>query len=125
MFIFTNVFILFMSLIIIFVLGPSLITIYRFPEYMIFKEIYLFGFIENVENLVGMIYFLNLFITSSLCLINIKSIIKNNYTFYILIILILLLTEFVSDKYTYSLFIYKYLPFILLSFIFLNILKKE
>lgn len=125
LFVFTNLFILIISLIIIFVLGPHLISIYRFPEYMIFKEIYLFGFIENVENLVGMIYFLNLFIASSLCLVSIKKICNNNYTIYILISLVLILTEFVSDKYMYSLLIYKYLPFILLSFIFLNILKKE
>ena len=125
LFIFTNIFILFMVIIIIFVLGPNLICIYRFPEYMIYKEISLFGFIENVENLVGLIYFLNLFITSSLCLINIKKIVKNKYTIYIIIFTILYITEFVSDKYEYSMFIYKYLPFILLIFMFLNILKKE
>ena len=125
LFIFTNIFILFMVIIIIFVLGPNLISIYRFPEYMIYKEIYLFGFIENVENLVGLIYFLNLFITSSLCLINIKNIVKNDYILYLIIIFILLLTEYVSDKYMYSLLIYKYLPFILLAFILFNVLKKE
>lgn len=125
LFIFTNIFITFMSIIIIFVLGPNLIYMYRFPEYMIYKEIYLFGFIENVENLVGLIYFLNLFITSSLCLIRIKDIIEKNYVLYMLVIVILLLTEFVSDKYKYSLFIYKYLPFILLIFIILNAVKKE
>ena len=125
LFIFTNLFILFMVCIITFVLGPNLMSIYRFPEYMIYKEIYLFGFIENVENLVGLIYFLNLFITSSLCLINIKKIVKSKYTLYITIISVLYLTEFVSDKYMYSLVIYKYLPIILIMFIFLNTLKKE
>ena len=125
LFIFTNLFLLFMSLIIVFVLGPNLISIYRYPEYMIYKEINLFGFVQNVENLVCLYYLLNIFITSSLCLINIKDIVKNNYTLYILITTILFITEFVSDKYRYSMFIYKYLPLILIMFIFLNILKKE
>ena len=125
----TNICILFITFMIIFVLGTNLITIYRFPEYMIFKEIHLFGFIENVENLVGLIYFLNIFITSSLCLVNIKDIVKHNNILYILIFLIIILTELVSDKYKYSLLIYKYLPYILLLFIFtyifIRILKKE
>ncbi|MBR5662426.1 MAG: hypothetical protein IKX00_02100 [Bacilli bacterium] len=125
LFIFTNIFLVFMSVMIIFILGPNLISIYRFPEYMIYKEINLFGFVENVENLVCLVYFLNIFITSSLCLINIKNVVKNNYTFYILVTLILFITEFVSDKYKCSLFIYKYLPLILLVFIFFNVLKKE
>ena len=125
LFIFTNLFLLFMSLIIVFVLGPNLISIYRYPEYMIYKEINLFGFVQNVENLVCLYYLLNIFITSSLCLINIKEIVKNNYTLYVLITTILFITEFVSDKYRYSMFIYKYLPLILIMFIFLNILKKE
>lgn len=128
-FIFTNIFILFITVMIIYVLGPNLIQIYRFPEYMIYKEIHLFGFIENVENLVGLIYFLNLFITSSLCLYNIKDVVKNNYIFYLLMILVLFITEIVSDKYKYSLLIYKYLPYVLLTIIILytilNVLKKQ
>lgn len=125
LFLFSNIFILFMSVIIIFVLGPNLISIYRFPEYMIYKEINLFGFIENVENLVCLVYFLNLFVTTSLCFSNINNITNNKYIKYILIGFILFITEFVSDKYKYSLFIYKYLPLILLSFIILHVLKKE
>ena len=123
-FIFTNLFLLFMSLVIIFVLGSNLISIYRFPEYMIYKEIYLFGFIENVENLVGLIYFLNLFITSSLCLYNINEITHKRYINILLGALILVITEIVSDKYKYSLIIYKYLPFILLIFILLYNIEK-
>ena len=87
------------------------------------------NFIENVENLVGLIYVLNLFITSSLCLYNIKDVVKNNYIFYLLMILILFITEIVSDKYKYSLLIYKYLPYVLLTIIILytilNVLKKQ
>jgi len=125
LFLFSNIFILFMSVIIIFVLGPNLISIYRFPEYMIYKEINLFGFIENVENLVCLVYFLNIFVTTSLCFSNINNITSNKYIKYIFIGFILFITEFVSDKYKYSLFIYKYLPLILLSFIILHVLKKE
>lgn len=128
-FIFSNIFLIFISLIITFVLGPNLMSIYRFPEYMIFKEINLFGFVENVENLVGLIYYINLFITSSLCLYNIKSITKNKYILYIISFVILFITEFVSINYKYSLIIYKHLPYILFSFILINIfiyiIKKE
>ena len=128
-FLIINILILFMSIIIIFVLGPNLITMLRFPEYMIYKEINLFGFIENVENLVGLVYYINLFITSSLCLYTLKSIVKHNYIIYLIIVSILVITEFVSDKYKYSLLIYKYLPQILITlvilYIFNYILKKE
>ena len=128
-YIFSNIFLIFISLIITFVLGPNLMSIYRFPEYMIFKEINLFGFVENVENLVGLIYYINLFITSSLCLYNIKSITKNKYSLYIISFVILFITEFVSINYKYSLIIYEHLPYILFSFILINIfiyiIKKE
>ncbi len=128
-YIFSNIFLIFISLIITFVLGPNLMSIYRFPEYMIFKEINLFGFVENVENLVGLIYYINLFITSSLCLYNIKSITKNKYIVYRVSCVILFITEFVSINYKYSLIIYKHLPYILFSFILINvfiyIIKKE
>lgn len=113
----------------IYTLGPKLIKIYRFPEFMILKEISLFNFIENVENLVGLVWFFNIFITSSLSVYHLNSNIKNNIILFVLLSTITLTCEFVSDKYTYALFIYNALPYILLSFIiifiFFCLIKKR
>ncbi len=96
----------------IYVLGPYLIKIFRFPEYMVLKQIKLFNFIEKVENLIGLIWFFNLFICSSISIYNLEKINKNKT--YLIIIIILYIIEFVTNNYEYATIIYKYLPIILL-----------
>ena len=120
----------FIGSIIIFVLGPSLIKIYRFPEYMVLKQLKIFNFVEKIENLVGMIWFFDLFISSSICLYNIDKTIKSNKVFYIIPILIIFLVEFSSYHYQIVMFIYKYMPYLLLSlgilfFICLYFIKRK
>lgn len=112
---------IFIGTIIIFVLGPSLIKIYRFPEYMVLKQLKLFNFVEKIENLVGMIWFFDLFISSSVCLYNIDKTVKNNKIFYFITIALIFMGEISAKHYEIIMFIYNYIPHILfiLGFIFL------
>lgn len=114
--------------IIIFSLGPYLIKIYRFPEYMVLKQIKIFNFIEKIENLIGLIWFFDLFISASLCIYNIDKINKsNNILNIITLISTVIIIEFVSNHYEYATIIYKNLPIFLLIcglLIFLALYKK-
>lgn len=110
---------IFVGIIIIFVLGPNLIQIYRFPEYMVLKQLKLFNFVEKIENLVGMIWFFNLFITSSISLYNIDKTVKNTKTRFLLYVSLTLLIECFAYHYELVLFIYKNMPYLLLAFGFI------
>ena len=101
------------GVLIISVLGPYLIKIFRFPEYMVLKQLKIFNFIEKVENLIGLIWFFDLFISSSICLYDINKITNSKYINIPLIIIILLTIEFITKHYEYAMFIYKNLPILL------------
>ena len=121
---------IFIGSVIIFVLGPSLIKIYRFPEYMVLKQLKLFNFVEKIENLVGMIWFFDLFITSSISVYNLDKTINNNKLFMIIIIIIILLVELFSHYYKLVMFLYKYMPILLfgigiLFFICLYLIRRK
>lgn len=116
--------------IIIYVLGPSLIKIFRFPEYMVLKQLKIFNFVEKIENIAGMIWFFNLFISLSLSIYNSCKIINNDILIKIILGIIIIIVEFISKKYEYAMFIYKNLPYLLLPigfifFITILIIKKR
>lgn len=54
------------------ILGPNYIVIYRFPEYMMLKEINLFAFIANVHNIFAFIFGNELIISIIIYLNNLK-----------------------------------------------------
>ena len=56
------------------ILGPNFIVIYQYPEYMILKEIKMFSFIANVENIFAFIFGNEIIISIILYLKNIKNI---------------------------------------------------
>ncbi|MDE5538979.1 MAG: spore germination protein, partial [Bacilli bacterium] len=62
------------------VLGEALVNIFRFPEYMVLKQIKLFNFIEKMENVLSIIWIIDLFITGSMAIYSIKEMMpqKNN-----------------------------------------------
>ena len=104
---------LFIGIFIIYVLGPYLIKVFRFPEYMVLKQIKVFNFIEKIENLVGLIWIFNLFISASISLYNVNKIIKNNKFMIFFVVLVPFLVEFISSNYNYAISIYKNLPLLL------------
>ena len=62
------------SILTIGILGPNLIRVYEYPEYIILKEIVLFNFVEKIENILIIPWIINLFILLFVSIINIKKI---------------------------------------------------
>lgn len=117
-----------MGSVIIFTLGPKLITMFRFPEYMVLKQIKLFNFIEKIENLIGLLWFLDLFISTSISIYGINKLNKNNkYITGFILILILYVVEYITKKYIYANVLYKNVPWVLLvsGFIFFIIIFNK
>ena len=53
-------------------LGNNLLNVYRFPEYAVIKQIKIFDFIENIENMSAFGWYAESFIVISLIIYNIK-----------------------------------------------------
>lgn len=97
----------------IFTLGPYLIKVFRFPEYMVLKQLKLFNFIEKIENLIGLIWFFDLFISSSISIYSIDKLTKSNTINVLILSAVILLIEFVTANYEYVTMIYKNLHIML------------
>ena len=59
-------------ILIITILGKYLIPLYRYPEYVILKNINIFNFVEKIENILIIPWILNLFILFFTSILNIK-----------------------------------------------------
>lgn len=98
------------------ILGEQLVHIYRFPEYMVLKQLKLFRFIEKVENILSIAWIFNIFILLMMSIYSLKELLPNKKPKLITII-ILILTVFMIDKvfafnYVNELRIYKILPYL-------------
>lgn len=98
------------------ILGEELIHIYRFPEYMVLKQLKLFQFIEKVENILSISWIFNIFILLMMSIYSLKELVPNKKP-KIITSLILILTVYIIDKifafnYVNELRIYHYLPYI-------------
>lgn len=102
-------------LLIIGVLGITLSSIYRYPEYALLKKIVMLDFIEKQENFLALIYFIDLFVTGVVS----SSVLKRLYnpkTYYMLLISLLLFTLFIFiNNYQNVLLIYHYSSYILFA----------
>lgn len=104
------------------IVGPVLSSAYRFPEYVILKEIKLLDFVEKIENIVAISWIFDHFIYASLSSLFIKELLpknKNTLLHAILIFLVYFISFRILGKYyTYELFLYYFLPiFIFVIFI--------
>lgn len=108
------------------VLGPTLSTILRYPEYMALKKIRIFGFIDNIENILTFTWLFDLIILGFLSAYNIKKIVKQNIEskqitnifYYVILAAIIYIAIYIFNVYYYNtLLLYKYEPFILYGFI--------
>lgn len=116
-YIFTTIIITILAVFIVGVLGPFLITIYRFPEYMMLKDIEILNFIEKVENVISISWLLDNFILLCLAACFLKRLLPkkyNNYSFITIMILIFMSICFIfGNNYINDLKIYLYFPHIL------------
>ncbi len=100
-YIYANISILFITLSIILALGEPLLKIYSFPEYDVLKQIKILDFIENVENLSTFVWYFDLFITLATVTSNLKETLPRKYNkiyFYLLILLIVIISNFVIGE---------------------------
>lgn len=98
------------------ILGEEIVHIYRFPEYMVLKQLKLFQFIEKVENILSIAWIFNIFILLMTSIHSIKELLPNKKS-KIITVIILILTLYMIDKvfafnYVNELRIYKLLPYI-------------
>lgn len=98
------------------VLGEALVNIFRFPEYMVLKQIKLFSFIEKMENVLSLIWVLDLFITVSMAIYSIKELVPDTKsklsTIGILIALIFIIDNFLAFNYVNELKTYYIFPYV-------------
>lgn len=112
-YLFSSLTVIVIALFIIGVLGPNLIKIYRYPEYMTLKKIKLFNFIEKVENIISIAWLFDLFMTLSIAGNNLKECLPKKglkLTFPILLFLLYLVTLLCGIYYSKELFLYEILP---------------
>ena len=106
-----------LGLVIMAVLGPNLIKVYRYPEYIILKDIELFNFIEHQENIISIIWITNLITALGVCGSNIRNCMPNNHKdlFFILILILSYIISILEGTYyAKELVLYHSLPFIFL-----------
>ena len=117
------------------VFGEVLVNVFRFPEYMILKQVKLFDFIEKIENVLSIAWAFDLFITAAFSIYSIKTLVPQKHnTLYTLItvgIIAIIIDKFLDFNYVYELFLYYALPYIaiiipvILILLFLYLLKKR
>lgn len=110
-----------LSLLIVFicvngVLGQDLVSILRFPEYMVLKQLKLLNFIEKVENILSIVWAFDLFITITMSIYSIKELVPKKkdklITNIILIITIFIISKFFAFDYVNELNLYHLTPYI-------------
>lgn len=127
---------IFKMYLIIAIVGPMLASIFRFPEYIILKEIKLLDFIEKVENIVALSWVFDYFIYMAMSAYFIKELLpkKGNEIWHFLICIGIYILAFmvIGKNYSYIIFIYYYLSLLIfLTFvvtippIFIHTFKKR
>lgn len=103
--------------------GDSLMKMYTYPEYASLKQIKMFNFIENIENISTFGWYTEIFMFISLLTRKIKENIpfkfSNIYLIIILLSSIFLIDYLIGNHYHFFLLVYKYYHFILISFFLL------
>ncbi len=116
---------IFKMFLIIAIVGPILASIYRFPEYIILKEIKLLDFIEKIENIVALSWIFDVFIYLSMSSLMIKELIpqKGKGIIHAIIITIgfLLSSLFIGKYYTNEVYIYYFFPIFIAIVFFVTI----
>ena len=117
------------------VFGEVLVNVFRFPEYMVLKQVKLLNFIEKVENILSVAWAFDLFITSAFSIYSIKELVPKKHsnwsTLIIIIIVAILIDKFFDANYIHELFVYYALPYvsfilpIIIILLFLYLLKKK
>lgn len=96
-------------------LGPGLINIYRYPEYIILKEVSFFDTLANLENFISFIWIFDVIIFLISCANTIKKSINNNKFTYGIIVGLLLLAAYLNKFYEFIIATYNYSFYVLIA----------
>lgn len=117
-------------------LGIYLTSIYQYPEYIVLKNIELFGFIDRIENLVTIQWIFGLFMNLSFIVFFLTNMIKNNNksklltifitTFILIISQIIFSNNTVFNNYTYRYSIFfRIIILIILTFMIMTVFYRK
>lgn len=120
----SSLFILIIFILVIGNLGIELSTVYRYPEYMLFKNISLLNFIENTHNILFFTWIINIYTLTSHTSLNIKEIVKDKGLIITLILLAIIINTFIINTYKTPIIFLNYLDYIILTIFSTYILGK-
>lgn len=120
----SSLFILIIFILVIGNLGIELSTVYRYPEYMLFKNISLLNFIENTHNILFFTWIINIYTLTSHTSLNIKEIVKDKGLIITLILLAIIINTFIINTYKTPIIFLNYLDYIILTILSTYILGK-
>lgn len=121
-YIYSCLLIILIGIIIIFVEGPNLIKVYRYPEYMILKKIKIFDFLEKIENFISFIWFFDIFITNTICFYKLNKLFDKSWIF---ILIASIISVYLFNNYYAIIKIYQYFLFIILGLILVKLINKK
>lgn len=99
-------------------------ALYRYPEYIVLKRISALNFIDNVENILFIIWIIIGFTSSSMSSLNIKRLYGNKVFYISIISLYLLISFWLIDSYKVIEFLAKHYLAILASIMIVLLLSK-
>ncbi len=120
----SSLFLLIIFVLIIGNLGTELSSIYRYPEYMIFKNIAILDFIENTHNILFFVWIINIYTLTSHTTLNIREIVKEKGLIITLIILAIIINMFIINTYKTPIIFLNYLDYIVLGILSIYIIGK-
>lgn len=122
----SGVTILVISLIIYLILGPDMADLLRYPEYMVLKSINISNSFTNLENMLSLIWVIDLMMLIITCGNTIKRHVKKNYILNSILILIIVIVTFINKYYQLIVSVYNLLiPFLIISLILLYLINKK
>lgn len=120
----SSLFLLVVFVLIIGNLGVDLSISYRYPEYMIFKNIAILDFIENIENILFFVWVINIYTLTSHTTLNIKEIVGKKGLIITLVILAIIINMFIINTYKTPIIFLNYLDYIIFGILSIYILGK-
>lgn len=105
-------------------LGVEMSALYRYPEYIVLKRISALNFIDNVENILFMIWIIIGFTSSTMSSLNIKKLYGDKIFYISIISLYLLISFWLIDSYKVIEFLVKHYLAILTSIMVIYLLSK-
>lgn len=107
-------------------LGPGLVSLYRYPEYIILKEVTFFDTLANLENFISFIWIFDIVIFLISCANTIKKSFMNDKITYIFIIILFLSISYFNRFYEFIISNYKYsFQILTLSLIILFLFNRK